>query len=108
MRTGIYVYADSIISIETSEDNLQLEPMTAGSPVALARSNRIAIGPGVFRVISMQTVEVTPDAGDDVEIIALGDKDKWPDPPPALTAMFSGVTTDSLGAFFPMSKAIAI
>jgi hypothetical protein len=104
MRTGIYVYAYSTISIETSEDNLRLEPMAPGEPVTLARSNRVSIVPGVFRVLSGTAVQVVPDPAASVQIISLGDKDKWPDPPPMLVEMISGLTSETLAAFFPMAK----
>jgi hypothetical protein len=106
MRTGIYVYANSTFAIQTNEDNLQLEPMSTGSALPLTRSNRVSTPPGVFRVISGEAVTVTPEAGSNIEVVALGDKDKWPDPPLALVEM-TGVTAETLGAFFPLGKSFS-
>jgi hypothetical protein len=75
----------------------------SGSATTLARSNRLSLPPGVFRVISGQTITVTPEAGSNGEVIALGDKDKWPDPPQAVLQM-TGATAETLVAFFPLGK----
>jgi hypothetical protein len=64
------------------------------------------VTPGVFRVISGQAVTVTPEEGSNIQVIAAGDKDKWPDPPLAVLQM-TGATAETLAAFFPQGKSFA-
>ena len=112
MRTALYVYAPTTLSITTQEDNLSLSPMDEQSPrVPLNHGgNSLPVGLGIYMVQSHQPIFVSPSGEGSVELettpdAVAGNKDRWPDPPPRVTNAF-GVTNTAVQDFF-MSKAVA-
>lgn len=59
MRTAIFVYATTPMTITTSESNLVLCGMTA-APVTLSQgSNQQSVAPGIYKILSSYSVQVT-------------------------------------------------
>ncbi|MEO7733354.1 MAG: hypothetical protein ABIY55_20500 [Kofleriaceae bacterium] len=85
MRTAIFVYEPSELSIDTSEHGVNLEKMNGG-PRALGGLVRLILNRGVYRVISKEPIKVSIDGKVKTEVdIVTGDlKDPVPKPRPQI------------------------
>lgn len=108
MRTAIFVYQTTTINIAINEDYLELHEMKTGSMTPLTRSGALQVTPGIYKIVSSNDVTVTGN----VELITSGlipnDKDRWPVPPPGITAAFQ-VDTTQIQTFFtvPLGKQLS-
>jgi choline dehydrogenase-like flavoprotein len=101
MRTAIFTVRETTLTIQTSEA-LQLVPMSApNKPIALSAgvNRKVVVGPGVFKVESVNAVGVTSDAGQFHAMVNADDKDgEWPDPQKVAAGV--GVASATLKQFF--------
>jgi len=95
MRTGIYAYNPTTLTIQGSEtlDVVSLDGMTNKQ---VNQSGSVQVPAGIYKVISTSTVTVT---GTGIEVITMEDKDPWPDPLANVVNAFN-VTTSILRDFF--------
>lgn len=110
MRTAIFVYQPTVVSIRTNESNLELSRMDSGTVVLLAGQNEQPIGPGIYKIVSSQDVEVTGDALAFDVVVAPNNKDNPPTLPPRLASQNPiPIDAAALQAFFavPESKDLA-
>lgn len=98
MRSAIYVYEATTLTIKASEDGLELEPLDRSqAPVALTRWTQLPLRSGIYRVMSTAAIEVSGPYIDTA--LNLADTDDWPDPPGRVTASFA-ITEERLREFF--------
>jgi hypothetical protein len=104
MITAIFIDHKTTLTIETTEE-ANLEQMgREATPIPLKKgSSQIDVGPGVFRVLSNQSVRVT--APTQIYVETAGSKDPPPDPPPGITLQIDPV---AVKAFFTAGKGISI
>jgi len=81
MRTAIFVYNPTTVSIETNEDKLCLVQMGTSTIVPLDRSNKIQIERGIYKVKSSTDVTVSGDLTQIAIQVITNNKDPFPDPP---------------------------
>lgn len=103
MRSAIYVYEATTVTIETSEDRLQLEPLDRSQePVGLTRWTQLPLRSGIYRVRS--TAKIVASGVHTDTALNIGDADPWPDPPRRVTESFA-ITKQGLREFFAAKKA---
>lgn len=103
MRTGIYVYQATTLSVQATEavtltslDNAQItvDPVTG----------RAAVGPGIYKTLTSNGITVI---GDYIDVVAVPNvKDPWPDAS-AQTLTALNTTNGALHAFFAVAGAKA-
>jgi hypothetical protein len=108
MRTGIYVYADSVDFVLRSDIGLlhHFDGVAATSAIAISNGS-ITLARGIYKLISTKPTEIRMidgTVGDSDIVMVVNDKDQWPDPPERLTKSFPGVTTTVLRDFLPASQ----
>ena len=83
MRTAIFTKDSTTLTIETSEEMLNLVQLgREDDPVALSLGvNKVPVGPGVFKVFSNSPVRVTADPQELELAVTTDNKDGFPDPP---------------------------
>src|SRR5258708_22631511 len=82
MRTAIFVYEPTTVTIKTTE-TLHLVPFDGRSAMAVS-AGAMTVSPGVYKIVSASQVSVTSASGKTQVMSTTSDKDKWPDPPPAM------------------------
>lgn len=109
MRTAIFVYQPTLIQISTCESDLQLCGMSTGAASLSEGDNARTVGPGIYKIVSNQGVQVTGDASAFDVIIVPDDKTDIPPPPSVATASFAPLDVSALQAFFavPDAKVVA-
>jgi len=95
MRTAIFVYQPTLISISTSERDLELCGMGANTVPLLEGDNTREVAPGIYKIVSNQDVRVTGDASAFDVVVNPYDKDNDPTPPPPLRAFASFAPLDA-------------
>ena len=102
MRSAIYVYGTTTLTIKVSEDVLELQPLDRSQePAVLTRWTQLPVRSGIYRVISTAKIEVTGLHIDTALNVA--DTAPWPDPPSRVTESFA-ITKEGLREFFAMRK----
>jgi hypothetical protein len=98
MRTAIYVYQATSVNISTSENNLELCGMDAGSVSLSAGNNAKTLAPGIYKIVSSQEVGITGDHSTfDVTTFT---KTNDPDfTPPRAIETFTSLEASALAAF---------
>ena len=101
LMVALYVAEPAIVSL-TVHDHVQLDRLTGTSAErhgALLPPGttpvRLAAGTYVFRTTSDAQVQLDKGAAVEVTVVPLSDKDKWPDPPPAVATPLPAVRGDS-------------
>lgn len=110
MRTAIFVYKTTPITISTCESDLQLCAMNAGTVPLSDGPNAQTIEPGIYKIVSSQDIQVTGDKSDFDLIIEPNNKTDIPTLPPSrVTSSFAPLDISALQAFFavPDAKVIA-
>jgi hypothetical protein len=113
MRTAIFVYQSTTLTIETSERNLKLVSLDPTFvEVTLPSGTAIPVTPGVYKVESAMRIEVAMQPGIEVTIDADAKlkttKDPWPDPPPKAQIELPKLTNEILHDFFLDAKALTV
>lgn len=107
MRTGIFVYQATTLSIQSSEQ-LQITSLDGTTDKPVPATGIVAVPIGVYKVLSASPVTVVP--GDNIQVIAMpNDKDPWPGLAAETMAQLN-VQASQLQAFFivPDAKHMAI
>ena len=98
MKTAIYIYSSTEVSIATEESGLQLE-LFGGGAQTLAAGN-VTLSSGIYRVFSAGSLGVSYGSSADIEIVTGNDKDVFPKPKPRLQALPPGYTGTTFDAAF--------
>lgn len=105
MRTGIFVYADTIDYVLSPEIPHVVKYTGPGSSTPIpTKGGTVTLTKGIYRLITDRPTEIRMADGisGDHEIVIITDnKDTWPDPPAALVTAFPEVSAADLQAFFP-------
>jgi hypothetical protein len=104
MRTAIFVYQPTFINISTSESNLELCNMGAGTMPLSAGDNAQTIAPGIYKIVSSQDVLITGDISA-YDIITISSKDNDPTPPSRATESFAPLDPAAFQAFLAEADA---
>ncbi len=107
MRTGIYAYNTTTLTIQASE-SFDLIPFDSSIPIFrnLASPVKLEVQPGIYKVVTDTPITVT---GGGIDVVVANNKDPWPDPPALVITTFN-VTSSTLDAFFTIAdgKSMAI
>ena len=96
MRTGIYVYSPTTLTIHASEP-VVLTSLDNRSIAFGGGTLSTAIPPGIYKAVTSSAITVT---GSNIDVVVIANnQDPWPDPPLAFASAFN-VTTTSLNRFF--------
>ena len=110
MRTAIFVYESTTITIKCNDTGLQVVPYGGASSFAPTGDPQ-SVSPNLYKIVSTSVVSVSSDASSTVVMSTTSDKDKWPDPPPAtLPSTMAGTTAQQISDFFiiPGVRSLAI
>jgi hypothetical protein len=100
MRTAIFVYESTTVTIKSDDTGLALVPYGGGSSFA-ATGYPQAVAIGLYKIVSASAVSVASGASSTQSLTTTSDKDKWPDPPPAtLPSTMAGTTSQQISDFF--------
>jgi len=110
MRTAIYVYETSELSIHTSEAGLELEAMDDASRKLVPAKNPLTLPRGVYQVRSSGWITVSVESKIAVDIVTGNDQDEVPTPRPKLMPDPRDIAATELfkrklEAFFSKAKA---
>jgi hypothetical protein len=101
MRTGIYVYTSTKLTIQASEP-VVLTSLDNRSISFGGGTVSTAISPGIYKAVTDSQIAVT---GSSIDVVIVpNNKDPWPDPPLAVVSAFN-VTQTSLNSFFTIPDA---
>ena len=109
MRTAIFVYESTTVTIKCNDTGLQVVPYGGGSSFA-ATGDPQSVSPNLYKIVSTSTVSVSSGASSTVVMSTTDDKDKWPDPLPTnLPSSMSGTTPQQIWDFFvvPGARSLA-
>jgi hypothetical protein len=105
MRTAIFVYEPTLITISTHESNVELCGMTAATVPLPMGNNAQTIAPGIYKIVASQDVQVTGDTAA-FDVIVSNTKDNDPTPPPLrATQSFGPLDTAALQTFLTVPAA---
>jgi hypothetical protein len=110
MRTAIFVYQSTTITISTCETDLELSGMSASTVTLSSGSNALTLAPGIYKIVSGQDVGLSGDTSAFEFVVTTHNKDNDPTLPPPLAAQnFPTLDTSALHAFLsvPEAKAVA-
>jgi len=105
MRTGIFVYANSVEYTLRPEISAVIKYNGPGSSTEIAtKGGTVTLTKGIYRLVTdtpteLQVAGGTIGVGDIVAVV--NNKDPWPDPPATFVKVFPEVTTEDLRAFLP-------
>src|SRR3954462_109738 len=105
MRTGIYVYATTTLTIQASEA-VTLTALDNNASLAVDEPGRASLAPGIYKAVTGERITVS---GDHIDVVVVpNNKDPWPDPP-LLAGTALSATKSNLDSFFaiPDAKSIA-
>jgi hypothetical protein len=99
MRTGIYVYASTTLTVTASE-SVTLTELNTTHSVAVDASGRAAVAAGVYKVLTSKCIGVSCESSVDLDIVVVtNNKDPFPVPPLRAKTLL-GVSDTSIGSFF--------
>ncbi|HEY0194346.1 MAG TPA: hypothetical protein VGC42_24705 [Kofleriaceae bacterium] len=103
MRTGLYVFKPTTVSIQGASSGAAKPALMAYRQQGqLQPTGTLHLEPGIYQVLSETPVQIT---GDSIEVIATpSGKDQWPKPPPLAIALEPGATEATIAAFFGAAK----
>lgn len=108
MRTAIFVYESTTITIKCNDSGLQVVPYVSGISPFAPTGEAQSVSPGLYKILSTSAVSVESGASSSVVISSNSDKDKWPDPPPVvLPSSMSGATAQQISDFFVDVRSLA-
>jgi len=101
MRTAIFVYESTTITIKCDDTGLEVVPYGSGVTPFAPTGDPQSVSPNLYKIVSTSTVSVSSGASSTLVMSTTSDKDKWPDPPPAsLPSSMSGTTPQQISDFF--------
>lgn len=108
MRTAIFVYESTTVTITCTDSGLQVVPFSGASPFA-PTGNSQPVSPGMYKLVSSSKPSVSSGASSTLVLITPDDKDKWPDPPAVLPSTMTGTTSQQISDFFviPGARSLA-
>lgn len=109
MRTAIFVYESTTITIKCNDTGLQVVPYGGASSFAPTGDPQ-SVSPNLYKIVSSSTVSVASGASSTVVLSTFDDKDKWPDPlPSTLPSTMAGTTSQQVWDFFviPGARSLA-
>jgi hypothetical protein len=106
MRTAIFVYESTTITIKSSDADLKVVPYGAASSFA-ATGDPQPVSPNLYKIVSSSAVSVSSDASSTVVMTTTNDKDQWPDPPAALPSTMASTTDEQICGFFADARSLA-
>ena len=109
MRTAIFVYESTTITIKCNDTGLEVVPYGGASSFAPTGDPQ-SVSPNLYKLVSTSTVSVSSGATSTIVLTTSDDKDKWPDPLPAtLPSTLSGTTSQQIWDFFviPGARSLA-
>lgn len=83
MFTAIYVYSNTSVSISSAEVGLSIDRF-GGSSATLASPATLALGPGIYSVVSTDPLSITYSPSQSIEIVTANNKEAVPKPRPQL------------------------
>jgi hypothetical protein len=105
MRTAIFVYESTTLTIKSSDSGLQVVPYGSASAFA-ATGDPQSVSINLYKIVSSSPVSVASGASSTTVITTTDDKDKWPDPlPSTLPSTMSGTTPQQVWDFFVIPDA---
>lgn len=105
MRTAIFVYESTTITIKCNDTGLEVVPYGGASSFAPTGDPQ-SVSPNLYKIVSASTVSVGSGASSTVVMTTSDDKDKWPDPLPAsLPSTMAGTTSQQIWDFFVIPDA---
>ena len=114
MRTAIFVYEPTTLTITTTEAGLELVPFEgnalASQPrarTALSESNSIEVQPGIYKIVSTERVTVLSQGDWQIEVMTSVSKTPFPTPKPSLLSSFANVPDTMIQSFFEIPDARA-
>ncbi len=106
MRTAIFVYQTSTINISTSESDLQLCSMDAGTTSLSEGENERLLEPGIYKIVSCHDVNITCDSSAFEIFVTADNKENIPKlPPRRISETFAPLDVFALQAFFAIDDA---
>lgn len=104
MRTGIYVYASTTLTIQASEP-IMLTSLDNRSISFAGGTVSTEVPAGIYKAVTNAAIAVSSETGPRVDVVIIANnKDPWPDPPLAVVTAFN-VTTTNLNSFFAIPDA---
>ena len=108
MRTGIYAYTTTTLTIQAAE-SFDLVPFNTSMPAYRNVTGTVSLGvpAGIYKAITINPITVS---GSNIDVVTVADtKDPWPDPPALVVTTFN-VTQSSVDSFFTItdSKSMAL
>ena len=103
MRTGIYVYTHTTLTIQASEP-VMLTSLDNRSISFNGGTVSTELSPGIYKAVTTNAITVTGANMDAVVVVVQNSKDTWPDPPLAVVTAFN-VTSTNLKNFFVIPDA---
>lgn len=82
MRTAIFVYEPTTVTITTKEADVALTRLDGATPVAFSPGKPVALDAGIYKVVSVAAVTVTGEPTALYVASTTNDKDPFPEPPP--------------------------
>ena len=107
MQTAIVVYQSTSLTIQTDETDLQLCRMNDSSVTLAAGAHSYSMGPGVYRIVSGQTVQVSGNTSL-FESYATTNKTNIPPLPDKATQSFPPLDQTAWNNFFAVPDAKAL
>lgn len=105
MRTAIFVYEPTTVTITTSETNLQLISFDGKSDVVVVSEAALPVVPTIYKIVSSSQVLVGSASSKTQVLDTSNDKDEFPDPPLALPSTMVGTSTEAIQSFFVIPDA---
>jgi hypothetical protein len=109
MRTAIFVYQSTQMSIVTNEDNLLLSQMNASDRSLGAGANTMQLDAGIYKIVSNNDVQVTGE-GCEFDLVASPDN-KTSDPslpPHRASIVFTPFDLTAVQSFFAVPNAMSL
>jgi hypothetical protein len=101
MRTGIYVYTSTTLTIQSSEP-VVLVSLDNQSISLDSGTMSTQVSPGIYKAVTSSAITVT---GSSIDVVIVqNSKDTWPDPPLAVISAFN-VTSTNFKSFFTIPDA---
>lgn len=105
MRTAIFIYEATTITIKCNDTGLQVVPYGGVTPFA-PTGNPQSVAINLYKIVSNSAVSVSSTASSTVVMSTTDDKDKWPDPlPGVLPSTMAGTTPQQVWDFFVIPDA---
>lgn len=106
MRTAIFVYRTTSLTICTHESDLELSHMNANPVLLSAGDNTRTLDPGVYKIVSNLEVKITGDDEAFESIVTTEDKDNDPRLLPSrATTIFAPLDESATRAFLAVPEA---